>query len=241
MGSHARAPLKTTTLAAGASSAGGKKMSFKDLMNQAATVDTEALKLNVKVRMREKSPLKMLRKEEPSLPTKAPAASSASLHPRPSAASASTSPALSTRPLSATSDSKLKPAANPTPPFRPGNTQAPGRDRYMSVPVHSRKRHRSESASSLDSFVAYDEEGPRRQDQLGENENERDEIWRIFHGNRARPKYHDEDCSDDMEATGEDIFKEEFRSEKVARHEDAEEERRERELWEAKRRRMASK
>lgn len=84
--------------------------------------------------------------------------------------------------------------------------------------------------SDMGSFIASDEEEEVPQDY------DRDEIWAMFNKGRTRRFDYDDD-SDDMEATGAEIFEEEARSKKRALEEDRREMEEEQRLAELKRRR----
>lgn len=86
--------------------------------------------------------------------------------------------------------------------------------------------------SDLGSFIASDEEEDVPQDY------DRDEIWAMFNKGRTRQYNYDSD-SDDMEATGAEIFEEEARSKKRAMEEDRREMEEEQRLAELKKRRKA--
>ena len=107
--------------------------------------------------------------------------------------------------------------------------------------LHSRKQtvrdsknnyYDEEDDSDMDDFLDDDEE---EEDDGGvDNGYDRDEIWAIFNRGRKRQQYaYDDDDSDDMEATGAEIFEEENRSKRRAELEDR------RELEEEKRRAQA--
>ncbi|ODQ68335.1 hypothetical protein NADFUDRAFT_39721 [Nadsonia fulvescens var. elongata DSM 6958] len=88
-----------------------------------------------------------------------------------------------------------------------------------------------DSDSSLDDFVVEDEdEDPGYIDA-------RPDIWSLVNGNRRRAWVDDDEFDDDMEATGEDIFDEERKSEYVAKYEDKKEEFEERKRAEEKKKR----
>ncbi|CEP21423.1 unnamed protein product [Cyberlindnera jadinii] len=95
---------------------------------------------------------------------------------------------------------------------------------------------------SDDFIVDDDEDDEPREDRRRRGSShdpgyDRDEIWQMFGKNRRKYTDYDDDLSD-MEATGEDIFDEEFRSEKRARMEEKAESERERRRIEEKRRRL---
>lgn len=95
-------------------------------------------------------------------------------------------------------------------------------------------QYSEESDEELDDFVVSDEEEEAQAPQ----DYDRDEIWAIFNKGRKRT-YHDyDDDSDDMEATGADIFEEEMRSRRVAELEDRREAEEEKRRAEMKKRRL---
>ena len=90
------------------------------------------------------------------------------------------------------------------------------------------------SDSDLDSFIASDEE-----EEQAEPDYDRDEIWAMFNRGKSRAYYDkfNDDDSDDMEATGAEIFEEEQRSKRRAALEDKKEMEEEQRRAELKRRR----
>lgn len=72
----------------------------------------------------------------------------------------------------------------------------------------------------MDSFIASDEE-----DQYQEGDYDRDEIWAMFNRGKSRSafEHYDDYDSDDMEATGAEIFEEENKSKRRAEIEDRKE------------------
>lgn len=85
----------------------------------------------------------------------------------------------------------------------------------------SARREEEESEDDdLDSFIASDEE-----EQQSYGDYDRDEIWSMFNKGRKRSYYtrYDDDDSDDMEATGAEIFEEEQMSKRRAMEEDVRE------------------
>lgn len=102
---------------------------------------------------------------------------------------------------------------------------------------YRRSRYDDEEDSyGSDEFVVDDEEADVEED-VGYN---RDEIWKMFGRNRQQYVDYDDDLSD-MEATGEEILREESRAEKRARMEEKAEADAERRRVEEKRRRLGRK
>jgi len=101
-----------------------------------------------------------------------------------------------------------------------------------------RERTRQENYDSYESdFVEDDEEDDVYEKDPGYD---RDEIWKMFSRGRSRNDYirDDEEDLSDMEATGDEVMKEEMRSAKRARMEELAEQERERKRQEEKRRRL---
>lgn len=104
----------------------------------------------------------------------------------------------------------------------------------LELKLKSRTQENEESDDDLSSFIASDEE------QVPNSKYDRDEIWQMF--NRKKRSYYEryDDDSDDMEATGAEIWEEEMRSKRNALDEDRREMEEEQRRAEAKLKRKKS-
>jgi len=148
----------------------------------------------------------------------------------------------SSKPQASTSSAKPNSLSRPLPPSKtptssrlPSNATRPG----SAAP---KKRSRSRSPS-YDSFTeSEDDRRPakrRSEGGGGEGSALKDQIWAMFGRNRKRDLEKDvqSDEDEDMEACGEDLWREELRSARIAKKEDQEAEEEERRREEEKRRR----
>lgn len=190
-----------------ASSPPKKKLSFKEVMQQANNVNSDNLKMTVKVRKDNEQANN--RKHTPvsrSSSTEGPGKHS----PRPHPASSSRSLPGSESPAKAKSNSDYsrKPKQPASAPVKAAAAPA---SKPMDSLLEKQKRRRqryeeSDEEEYMDGFVVDDEEDEEAS--LGYN---RDEIWKIF-GRRRRDDYADDDDLSDMEATGSQVLEEENRS-----------------------------
>ncbi|KAK7679742.1 hypothetical protein QCA50_017244 [Cerrena zonata] len=246
-----------------------KKMNFNELMKKASQVDHSKLSIDIKSKSpdasstartprsqdssraknngsirREGAPLKDMRAkpgpringnpQSRNFNSKPPSSSvRASLAPAPTLHKAPASRApIPVRQPSSKLQEKLK-----------GKTKSPNSSQ---VARHSGRGNdydeEEEDDEELDSFVVDDEEEYEAED-VGETDYDRDEIWAMFNRGKKRSDFarYDDYDSDDMEATGNEIFEEEMKSKRRAMAEDKrelEEEQRRAELKKAKRQRL---
>lgn len=194
------------------------KMNFNDLMKKASSIDQSKLSISYKAKSKSpdterrlqsparglsKSPYQGSRNSNLSQQRSRP--NSSQSRPMPPPPPAQERAPLPTRGPSATLAQKLK--GKPKQPGRQANNQ----DRYDEY---------EEDDDDLDSFIASDEE----QD-LQEEDYDRDEIWAMFNRGKSRSHFqqYDDYDSDDMEATGAEIFDEESKSKRRAEIEDRKE------------------
>lgn len=194
------------------------KVSFSQLMKKASLIDQSKLSIQLKNKTKSPEPRPERRKVE----AKARPAGHVNRDKRPHTAP------------------KEKPRAPPREP--PSTARAPIPARRPNLKLEERLQqkkpvgqgHEDDEGddSDLGSFIASDEEEDVPQDY------DRDEIWAMFNKGRTRQYNYDSD-SDDMEATGAEIFEEEARSKKRALEEDRREMEEEQRLAELKKRRKA--
>lgn len=230
-----------------------KKLNFKDIMSHAEKIDTEKMKVTIKVRDKLKeAPSKSRsdgdptannirstgRKEAPkevsyddmkkSKPEAKPAhVNKLGAHIRSQGDRPSSAKAQ--RGLTEKPSSKSSSFAQPMPHLA---------EKYRKRKEMELKKQQKyyEDQHELDDFIVDDEE--EEEDlQRDQASNYHDEIWSIFNRGKKRPVYYDDDSDSDMEARGSEIMAEELRSSRAARKEDEEEERRLQQLADAKRKR----
>ncbi|ODV80711.1 SPT2-domain-containing protein [Suhomyces tanzawaensis NRRL Y-17324] len=228
-----------------------KKMSFNDLMKRASKIDQS--KLSISFQSKNKSPEAPLAKS--SRPSSR--ASSVPAESRKTKQPASSRPRPPPPPARPTQRSRSVPSE----PRHPKESRAPLPIRGPSAMLESKLKtkkpvrgtgssnggsfgHRNhedeeeyDSEDSMDSFIESDDEEEFRR-QKSAAEYDRDEIWAIFNKGKKRSYYNDDYDSDDMEATGAEIFEEERRSKRNAELEDRREAEEERRLAELKRKKL---
>lgn len=203
-----------------------KKMNFNQLMMKASKVDTSKLSVNYKAKTKSPDPPK-----------------------RPITKGSTRETGLKLRPRHNGQDINRKPlsfGAKPASEKPKVATRAPLPVRkpsgVLEEKLKSRRHQDVESAEEdddMDSFLASDEE----EDELRAGDYDRDEIWAMFNKGKKRSYYdkYDDYDSDDMEATGAEIFDEELRSKRSALQEDKREMMEEQRLAELKRKRKQRK
>lgn len=202
------------------------KVSFSQLMKKASLIDQS--KMSIQFKAKTKSPEPRQERRKPA--KEAVARSSSDTQPR-------------RKPLLANSAPQKAPAHDvparpkiPIPARRPNpQLESKLRQKKTQDPGSGGRGEQDEydEDSDMSSFIASDEEEedmPRDYD--------REEIWAMFNKGRRRNFDYDDD-SDDMEATGAEIFEEEARSKKRAMEEDRREMEEEQRRAELKRRRKA--
>lgn len=223
-----------------------KKLNFKDIMSHAEKIDTEKMKVTIKVRDKLKEASSKAKSEgEPTISSKVNGrkepikdllydVKKAKPEPRPAHVNKSGarlgSKIQQNSTEKAVSGTKGSSFAQPMPHVA---------EKYRKRKELELKKQQKyyEDQHELDDFIVDDEED--EQDDLSKNEssNYHDEIWSIFNRGKKRPVYFDDDSDSDMEARGSEIMAEEVRSSRAARKEDEEEERRLQQLADAKRKR----
>lgn len=197
-----------------------KKMNFSQLMMKASKVDTSKLSVNYKAKTKSPDPPKRpLTRGTPETGPKQRGRESGQDRNRGVPQSAAKHVSV-----------KPKPAMRaPLPVRKPSGV--------LEEKLKSRRGQNEDEYDDddddMDSFLASDEEEHRAGDF------DRDEIWAMFNKGKKRSYYdtYDDYDSDDMEATGAEIFDEEQRSKRSALEEDKREMREEQRLAELKRRR----
>lgn len=203
-----------------------KKLNFKELINKASKVDTS--KLSIELKPKAKSPV------APPIPK----------HRQPTTARAPTQPKSrpvyrpanhNHRPKPNSERRELKPATRaPIPTRKPSSKLEEKLKNKTSVRSRNPDRYQGsgdemeeelDDDDDLDSFIASDEEEEQQYRRDTEPDYDRDEIWAMFNKGKKRSYYerYDEYDSDDMEATGAEIFEEEQRSKNRAIVEDRKE------------------
>lgn len=224
-------PVKTTTALPVSSRPKPTKMKFSDLMKKASTIDQTKLSINIKAKSL-----------SPSLEAKrAGKSGESSRH-------TSASPKLGARPSNISSRSpgpslagkripKVVQEAAPRAPLPIRAPSAKLSQKLKGRPSRSEQhnKYHEEDEDDMDDFIASDEEEY-------EQDYNRDEIWAMFNKGRKRSQIqYDDYDSDDMEATGAEIFDEERKSKRRAELEDRKEmEEEQRRAEEKRRRKMAS-
>lgn len=198
------------------------KMNFNDLMKKASSIDQSKLSISYKAKSKSpetdkrfkspsksRSPSAVASRPPPkaSRPTnRAPRAMESD--PRPTEKAPIQRAPLPTRGPSEKLAHKLKGKTKATNPAIRGSSREPN-------------EYDEEEDDDLDSFIASDEE----EDAYQQDDFDRDEIWAMFNRGKSRSHYqqYDDYDSDDMEATGAEIFAEENRSKRRAEIEDRKE------------------
>lgn len=203
-----------------------KQLNYAELMKKASAINKD--KLSINLLNKNKSPEAQSQKETTKSQSK-----------------------TSTRPLSKTSTNKpahkpnhavrASPQHPPPPPKPVVRTPLPMRQQSNKIKERLEQKKKSKPASNyddddddddLDSFVEDDEEEEDYDD------THRSEIWAMFNRGKKRSYYADDYDSDDMEATGAEIFDEEFQSRLDAEREDRREMEEEKKLQALKRKRL---
>lgn len=186
-----------------------KKMKFSELMKKAQQIDQS--KLSIEIKSKKASP------PAPRAPSKTPSR---------------TPPPRSYTPGKVSG--KRPPVAQKRPPKEVARAPLPLRGPSQTLEQRLKKSkptHESDELD-LDSFIESDEEVAQPVDY------DRDEIWAMFNRGKKRLQFHDDYDSDDMEATGAEIFEEEQRSKRRALEEDRRELLEEQRLAALKRKRL---
>lgn len=202
------------------------KVSFSQLMKKASLIDQSKMSIHLKAKTKSPEPRPERRKAEGAKPRSSNGAD----------------PRREKRPNSVPREGPRGPPARESPnasrapiPTRRPNSQLEQRLQLKKPSVSGSRGREDEDEeeyeSDLGSFIASDEE-----EQDIPQDYDRDEIWAMFNKGRTRQFNYDDD-SDDMEATGAEIFEEEARSKKRAMEEDRREQEEEQRLAELKRRR----
>lgn len=202
-----------------------KKLNFKELISKASKVDTS--KLSIELKPKAKSPV------APPIPK----------HRQPTSARPPTQPKSrpvyrpsnhNHRPKSHAEQQYLKPATRaPIPTRKPSSKLEEKLKKKTSVKSRNPDRYQGsdemeddfDDDDDMDSFIASEEEEEQQYLRYKEPDYDRDEIWAMFNKGKKRSYYerYDEYDSDDMEATGAEIFEEEQRSKNRAIVEDRKE------------------
>lgn len=204
-----------------------KKMNFNDLMKKASSIDQNKLSISYKAKSR--SPESDSTKSKP----KAISASVKSGNLQKGTAKASDRPKSHPQTPESRSSSPSSTLAQPKAPLP---TRGPsekllqklkGKTKNQAAGTKtSRRDHENEAEDyeedddDMDSFIASEDEEVYQQDDY-----DRDEIWALFNKGRKRSDFqqYDDYDSDDMEATGAEIFEEENKSKRRAEIEDRKE------------------
>lgn len=214
-------------------SRGRGKITFKDLMKKADTVDRSKLEMMVKTTDKKRPEISRQRAKPP-IPVRSPENS-----PKKTSLSKSFPQGTKFEPDKAPQSHKLAPPSLPQQKRKsaPAPVAKPSAELAARIERRRKKLQQSrQTDSELSDFVVNDSEvendGGNRRASLSE------EIWGLF--NRAPKRNFDiNDSEDDMVATGADILEEETRSASQARIEDAMEERRLKELDLKKKRKLS--
>ncbi|CAH6718395.1 protein Spt2p [[Candida] jaroonii] len=179
------------------------KMNFNDLMKKATSIDQS--KLTISFKSKSKSP------ENTSTSTRDKY--------KPKSSSDRSSKVQNSKPPLR---KPMRPESNSTKVDIPAKLTAPIPTRKPSEKLAAKLKQKQESKqeedfeSDMDSFIASDEEDYQKD--VGYD---RDEIWKMFNKGKSRSDFrYDDYDSDDMEATGAEIFDEELRSKRRAELED---------------------
>lgn len=220
-----KAPSRSTTTPAFTPAPEKKpKVSFTELMKKASGIDQLKLSIAIKQKPKVAGPVS---KDKARMPSKglAPGRRDASTANRPSKQSGQAGTSREGRSATSSLSDRRK-----SPPDRATlQTRAPLPTRQPSSLLEEKlksKRGRpsrdrlapddgDDDESDLDSFIASDED---EHQEVGDYD--RDEIWSIFNRGKKRQHYEYDEDSDDMEATGAEIWEEENRSKRTAMIED---------------------
>ena len=198
-----------------------KQLNYAELMKKASAINTE--KLSINLLNKSKSPeAEQQRKSASPVPPK----------PTPhKPTGTSVKPVKKQTSVPAPRPPKLV-VRTPLPTRQPSNKiKERLEQKKMAKSVHERDDY--DDDDDLDSFVEDDEE-----EEDDYNDNHRSEIWAMFNRGKKRSYYADDYDSDDMEATGAEIFDEEFQSRLDAEMEDRKEMEREKRLQALKKKRL---
>lgn len=190
------------------------KMSFSELMKKASSIDHS--KITVNIGAKQKSP-DLQRKGDAPLRRKEPSAKP--VEPRLSGPQRPVRAPTSAKPLAKpVARSSVAPKAPPPKPAvkAPLPIRKPSAQLQQKLKRTPTAQESADEDSDLDSFIELDEEDAVEQDQGYD----RDEIWAIFNRGKKRTYYNADSDSDDMEATGAEIWQEEDRSKRDAMLED---------------------
>ncbi|CAI5758326.1 unnamed protein product [Candida verbasci] len=190
-----------------------KKMSFNELMKKASTIDNSKLKVSIPHKSHTPEAKHKLTDKKPksASPVKSTDKKAKSLSP------------------TAKKDHPKPAIAQPLPIRQPGAKVQELLKKKKKLPHKGATSYDDED--EYDSFVEEDEEV------FQEDGYNKEEIWAIFNKGKKRTQFHDDYDSDDMEATGGDIFDEELKSRRIAQLEDQKEMENEKRLAELKRQR----
>lgn len=201
-------------------SAPKKQLNYAELMKKASAINTE--KLSINLLNKSKSPeAEQQRKSASPVPSK------------PTAHKPTAKPVKPVkRPTQVPAPRPPKPVVRTPLPTRQPSNKIKERleQKKMAKSVHERDDY--DDDDDLDSFVEDDEEEDDYDD------NHRSEIWAMFNRGKKRSYYADDYDSDDMEATGAEIFDEEFQSRLDAEREDRKEMEQEKRLQALKKKRL---
>jgi protein SPT2 len=211
-----------------------KKLNFKDLMRQAEQIDSEKLKLTVKVKEKQSVKQRDRLSHSPKVEERGFSSSVASSPSRKSGTKAELARSGAERartesPLRRQAPSSKASSQQPAAFSKPMPELVEKRNKILA----DRRRRHEDYDSDLDDFIEDDLEQDVNEDY------DRDEIWKMFNRGRSRAYYEkDYDDDSDMEATGSQVFQEENRSAFYGRREDDEEEKRLETLADKKRRKL---
>lgn len=209
-----------------------KKLNYNELLKKAATIDHN--KLSINLLQKSKSPEA---KSKP-LDTKSGPAPRQSTQ-KPIGNPRHTSPPTTAYPQKPHVKPIPQRASKPAPvikaPLPPRQPSSKIKQR-LEEKRKSRSYEEVEEEDDLSDFVEDDEE---YDDGYGADEINREEIWAMFNKGKKRSMYYGDDYdSDDMEATGAEIFDEEYQSRLDAEREDRREMEEEKRLQALKRKRL---
>lgn len=209
-----------------------KKLNYNELLKKAATIDHN--KLSINLLQKSKSPEA---KSKP-LDTKSGPAPRQSTQ-KPIGNPRHTSPPTTAYPQKPHVKPIPQRASKPVPvikaPLPPRQPSSKIKQR-LEEKRKSRSYEEVEEEDDLSDFVEDDEE---YDDGYGADEINREEIWAMFNKGKKRSMYYGDDYdSDDMEATGAEIFDEEYQSRLDAEREDRREMEEEKRLQALKRKRL---
>lgn len=207
------------------------KMKFSDLMKKASSIDQSKLSINYKSKSKTPEPRP---RSTNSVKSSGPVRSNGSAR--------QTAPVKPNGPARLNGDVKstIKPGRPNLNQDPVASVRAPLPSRGPSQALAQKLQKKQvkpdnydDYEEDMDDFIASSEE--EQEVDLGYD---RDEIWAMFNRNKKRPQqWQDDYDSDDMEATGAEVFDEESRSKRFAEIEDREELEKEMRLAEMKKRR----